>query len=102
MSFVSCSLHKITGRWLTIASLGGRGVPHRPVLLRETMGFLAPERGGLFADGTVGLGRRWTRREDLCRADILDVAKQLRQSGPEEGRDWLPADANKAFAYYKS
>ena len=39
-----------------VASLGGRDAPHRPVLLRETIGFLAPERGGLFVDGTVGLG----------------------------------------------
>ena len=39
------------------APLGGRGAPHRPVLLRETMHFLAPERGGLFFDCTVGLGR---------------------------------------------
>ena len=38
------------------APLGGRGAPHRPVLLRETMHFLAPERGGLFVDCTVGLG----------------------------------------------
>src|SRR6266550_2541878 len=38
------------------APLGGRGAPHRPVLLRETMQFLAPERGGLFVDCTVGLG----------------------------------------------
>ena len=38
------------------APLGGRGAPHRPVLLRETMQFLAPERGGLFIDCTVGLG----------------------------------------------
>ena len=38
------------------APLGGRGAPHRPVLLRETMDFLAPERGGLFVDCTVGLG----------------------------------------------
>ena len=38
------------------APLGGRGAPHRPVLLRETMHFLAPERGGLFIDCTVGLG----------------------------------------------
>ena len=36
--------------------LGGRGAPHRPVLLRETISLLAPERGGLFVDGTVGLG----------------------------------------------
>ena len=38
------------------ALLGGRGAPHRPVLLEETLKFLAPERGGLFVDGTVGLG----------------------------------------------
>ena len=38
------------------ALLGGRSAPHRPVLLRETMQFLAPERGGLFIDCTVGLG----------------------------------------------
>ncbi len=38
------------------APLGGRGAPHRPVLLEETLKFLAPERGGLFVDGTVGLG----------------------------------------------
>ena len=38
------------------APLGGRGAPHRPVLLRETMHFLVPERGGLFVDCTVGLG----------------------------------------------
>jgi 16S rRNA (cytosine1402-N4)-methyltransferase len=38
------------------APLGGRGAPHRPVLLDETVKFLAPERGGLFIDCTVGLG----------------------------------------------
>ena len=38
------------------APLGGRGAPHRPVLLEETLKFLAPERGGLFVDGTVGYG----------------------------------------------
>jgi 16S rRNA (cytosine1402-N4)-methyltransferase len=32
------------------------GAPHRPVLLKETLKFLVPERGGLFIDGTVGLG----------------------------------------------
>ncbi len=29
---------------------------HRSVLLAETLGFLAPSRGGLFVDGTLGLG----------------------------------------------
>ncbi len=38
------------------APLGGMGAPHRPVLLEETMKLLAPERGGLFVDCTVGLG----------------------------------------------
>src|SRR5260370_1584654 len=38
------------------APLGGMGAPHRPVVLEETMKFLAPERGGLFVDCTVGLG----------------------------------------------
>src|ERR1041384_6295093 len=39
-----------------LAPLGGRGAPHRPVLLTESMEFLAPERGGLFVDCTLGLG----------------------------------------------
>lgn len=38
------------------APLGGMGAPHRPVLLQETLNFLATEQGGLFVDGTVGLG----------------------------------------------
>jgi 16S rRNA (cytosine1402-N4)-methyltransferase len=36
--------------------LGGRGTPHRPVLLRESLQFLVPERGGLYVDCTLGLG----------------------------------------------
>ncbi|HEX6624735.1 MAG TPA: 16S rRNA (cytosine(1402)-N(4))-methyltransferase RsmH [Pyrinomonadaceae bacterium] len=35
---------------------GGPGTPHRPVLLLETVRLLAPERGGLFVDATLGLG----------------------------------------------
>ncbi|MEJ7615445.1 MAG: 16S rRNA (cytosine(1402)-N(4))-methyltransferase RsmH [Pyrinomonadaceae bacterium] len=37
--------------------MGGIGVgAHRSVLVRETMGWLAVERGGLFVDATLGLG----------------------------------------------
>ncbi len=39
-----------------VAPLGGRGAPHRPVLLSETIQFLEPQQGGLFVDCTVGLG----------------------------------------------
>ena len=38
------------------ASGGGPEAPHRPVLLRESLAHLAPERGGLFVDATLGLG----------------------------------------------
>lgn len=38
------------------ASKGGLDAPHRPVLLEETIGFLQPEHGGLYIDGTLGLG----------------------------------------------
>ena len=38
------------------ASGGGPEAPHRPVLLIEAVRLLAPERGGLFVDATLGLG----------------------------------------------
>ena len=38
------------------ASGGGPEAPHRPVLLFEAVGLLAPERGGLFVDATLGPG----------------------------------------------
>ncbi len=38
------------------ASGGGPEAPHRPVLLFEAVNLLAPERGGLFVDATLGLG----------------------------------------------
>jgi 16S rRNA (cytosine1402-N4)-methyltransferase len=39
-----------------VASGGGPDAPHRPVLLAESIRYLAPERGGLFVDATLGLG----------------------------------------------
>jgi len=44
------------GAVVMAALMGGMGAPHRPVLLEEILKFLAPERGGLFVDCTVGLG----------------------------------------------
>jgi len=44
------------GAVVLAAPLGGMGAPHRPVLLDETVKLLAPERGGLFVDCTVGYG----------------------------------------------
>ncbi len=44
------------GAVVMAAPLGGMGAPHRPVLLKETLNYLVPERGGLFVDCTVGLG----------------------------------------------
>src|SRR5829696_6013086 len=38
------------------ASGGGPEAPHRPVLLFEAVNLLAPARGGLFVDATLGLG----------------------------------------------
>ena len=38
------------------ASGGGPEAPHRPVLLFEAVNLLAPERGGLYVDATLGLG----------------------------------------------
>jgi 16S rRNA (cytosine1402-N4)-methyltransferase len=38
------------------ALMGGMGAPHRPVLLEETVNMLNAAQGGLFIDGTLGLG----------------------------------------------
>jgi 16S rRNA (cytosine1402-N4)-methyltransferase len=38
------------------ALMGGMSVPHRPVLLQETIELLGAQQGGLFVDGTLGLG----------------------------------------------
>ena len=36
--------------------MGGMSAPHRPVLLRETIELIGAARGGLFVDGTLGVG----------------------------------------------
>ena len=61
------------GAVVMAAPLGGKGAPHRPVLLEETLKFLAPERGGLFVDCTVGLGGHTEA--------ILESSVKLRSSG---------------------
>ncbi len=38
------------------ALMGGMTAPHRPVLLKESLEYLQPERGGVFVDCTLGLG----------------------------------------------
>src|SRR5205085_3884574 len=38
------------------AEVGGESQPHEPVLLKEIVDFLRPERGGAFVDCTLGLG----------------------------------------------
>jgi 16S rRNA (cytosine1402-N4)-methyltransferase len=38
------------------ALMGGMGAPHRPVLLTEAIELLGADSGGLFVDGTLGLG----------------------------------------------
>ena len=41
---------------MTASSDRPREVSHEPVMTRETLAYLRPERGGLFVDCTVGLG----------------------------------------------
>ncbi|HEV2828963.1 MAG TPA: 16S rRNA (cytosine(1402)-N(4))-methyltransferase RsmH [Pyrinomonadaceae bacterium] len=74
------------------APLGGRGAPHRPVLLRETMQLLAPERGGLFVDCTVGLGGH--------SESILEAATETRVVGIDRDASAL-SSANERLARFQ-
>src|ERR687893_2981374 len=60
---------------------GGPGTPHRPVLLFETVGLLAPERGGLFVDATLGLGGHSEA--------ILEASAEARVLGIDRDREAL-------------
>jgi 16S rRNA (cytosine1402-N4)-methyltransferase len=63
------------------ALMGGMGAPHRPVLLRETIDLLGAKHGGLFVDGTLGLGGHSEA--------ILEAAKDTRVIGIDRDREAL-------------
>jgi 16S rRNA (cytosine1402-N4)-methyltransferase len=63
------------------ALMGGMSAPHRPVLLDETLRLLEPERGGLFFDGTLGLGGHSEA--------ILEAANNVQVIGVDRDRDAL-------------
>jgi 16S rRNA (cytosine1402-N4)-methyltransferase len=73
------------------ASLGGRDAPHRPVLLRETIEFLEPERGGLFLDCTVGLGGHSEA--------ILESSKATRVIGFDRDEEALAAATQRLLRF---
>ena len=73
------------------ASLGGRDAPHRPVLLRETIEFLQPERGGLFLDCTVGLGGHSEA--------ILESSEATRVIGFDRDSEALTAATQRLFRF---
>ena len=83
------------------ALLGGRGAPHRPVLLNETMRFLAPERGGFFVDCTLGLGghsEAILESSDDARVIGIDLDQEALDYASERlarfGRRFRPIQAN--------
>ena len=61
------------------ASGGGPEAPHRPVLLFEAVNLLAPGRGGLFVDATLGLGGH--------SAAILEASPDARVLGIDRDRE---------------
>jgi 16S rRNA (cytosine1402-N4)-methyltransferase len=64
-----------------VVSLGGKGAPHRPVLLVETLALLEPARGGLFVDGTLGTGGHSEA--------ILEASAETRVIGIDRDREAL-------------
>jgi 16S rRNA (cytosine1402-N4)-methyltransferase len=69
------------GAVVMAALMGGMGAPHRPVLLQETIELLGPERGGLFIDGTLGLGGHSEA--------ILEASDEARVLGIDRDREAL-------------
>ena len=70
---------------------GGPDAPHRPVLLHETVQHLAPERGGLFVDATLGLGGHSEA--------ILEASPETRVVGIDRDREALE-HARRRLAQY--
>ena len=66
-------------------------VQHVPVLLEETLGFLAPERGGLFVDATLGLGGH--------AAALLERAPEARILGLDRDQQALELAARRLEAF---
>ncbi len=75
------------------ALMGGMGAPHRPVLLRETIELLGAARGGLFVDGTLGLGGHSEA--------ILEASREARVIGIDRDREALEF-AKERLAQYGS
>jgi 16S rRNA (cytosine1402-N4)-methyltransferase len=63
------------------ALMGGMSAPHRPVLLRETIELLGVKHGGLFVDGTLGLGGHSEA--------ILEACQDTRVIGIDRDREAL-------------
>ena len=83
------------------APLGGKGAPHRPVLLGETIEFLAPQRGGLFVDCTLGLGghsEAILESSDTTRVIGIDLDSEALQNAEKRlarfGERFLGVQAN--------
>jgi 16S rRNA (cytosine1402-N4)-methyltransferase len=81
------------------ALLGGIGAPHRPVLLAETIRFLAPERGGLFVDCTLGLGGH-TEAILAASTDARVIGIDLDQNAIELARERLSKFARRFVAVH--
>ncbi len=75
------------------ALMGGMGAPHRPVLLRETIELLGAARGGVFVDGTLGLGGHSEA--------ILEASLDVRVIGIDRDREALEL-ARERLARYGS
>src|SRR5256885_4560169 len=63
------------------ALMGGMSARHRAVLLRETIELLLPQRGGLFVDGTLGIGGHSEA--------ILEASDEARVIGIDRDREAL-------------